>query len=74
LLTVEELSAWWGVSVAALNAARQDGTGPPFLRLLGGEHRHGVVRYEFGECLDYMQSHTVTSTSDPGPEKLTVAT
>jgi hypothetical protein len=68
LLTVEELSIWWAISVSALNAARTDGTGPRFIRLLGGEDRHGAVRYRLADCLAYIQARSVANTSEPKPE------
>jgi hypothetical protein len=64
LLTVEDVSRWFGVSVSILNQARLTGTGPSFIRLLKG----GVVRYSVGSCLDYLAAREAKSTSEPIPE------
>jgi hypothetical protein len=63
LLDVKQLSAWWAISVSALNKARITGDGPKFVRLLGG-----VVRYRVRDCLDYIEARAVQSTSDLIPE------
>jgi hypothetical protein len=65
LLTVEQLSDWWNISVSALNKARLIGSGPKFVRLLRGT----AIRYRVGDCLDYLDSRAVLSTSAPECEK-----
>jgi hypothetical protein len=59
LLTVQELAAWWGCSVSALNKGRLTGIGPRYVKLLGGN----AVRYRVSDCLAYIAARTVASTS-----------
>jgi hypothetical protein len=51
LLTTNEVSDWFGVSVSWLEAGRLKGYGPPWDQL-GPK----IIRYQRGKCRQYLQS------------------
>lgn len=61
LLNEKDAAAFLGYSVRALQNWRVRGGGPKFVKVSARS-----VRYRMRDLIDWIDKHTVTSTSDPG--------
>lgn len=61
LINEHDAAAFLGYTVRALQNWRVRGGGPKFIKVSARS-----VRYRMRDLLDWIDNHTVTSTSDPG--------
>jgi hypothetical protein len=59
LLNTKEVASWFGVSEEWLEIGRSIGYGPPFILLAPR-----IVRYQRGQCRDYLKARRHASTSE----------
>lgn len=61
LMNERDAAAFLGYTVRALQNWRVRGGGPKFVKVSARS-----IRYRMRDLLDWIDAHTVTSTSDPG--------